>query len=184
MMLKPALFFCALIAAPALAQDRAGTDTAGDWAVEHVAAFGSWESFCDRRSGAEAEVRCYLRQVQVYRPRPQFGALFAFIRAEAGGETLDLGLEFGTPFAPGEMQVTDAAGQVLWRLPDDTCTGVAPCALTGATARDALGAMARGAEMRLAFTDQYGDAQRIVWDLAALAPALADLRAQSAARGL
>ena len=69
----------------------AGADTAGDWKVDHFESFGAWESLCDRREGADAESRCYVRLVHVYRPRPQFGALFAFVRTTENAETLEIG---------------------------------------------------------------------------------------------
>ena len=57
-----------LVPLMAVAQDRDGNDTAGDWVTTHYQSFGQWDSACDERPlttepGSGIERRCYLRYV-------------------------------------------------------------------------------------------------------------------------
>lgn len=169
-----------ILSAPgATAQGSDGEDTAGAWRNTHASNFGGWDSVCDENGD---QVRCYLRYVDVYRPRPNFGALFAFVQTGNGSETVEIGLEFGTNFAPEALTVTGSKPD--WMLEAGLCTGAVPCALTGDAARAMLDAMGAGGTLMLTFTDQYGDPQSRTWDLGAFAAARDDLATQAAARGL
>ncbi|MDJ0824000.1 MAG: hypothetical protein QNJ16_00715 [Rhodobacter sp.] len=174
-----ATLLCCL-AVPAASQDRNGNDTAGAWRAVHQASFGLWDSLCDTR---DAETRCYLRYVDVYRPRPQFGALFAFVERLNGAERVTFGLEFGRAFGPGRIEIK-ASGGTQWALAPDICQGAAECILAGRDADAILDAMATGETVAIAFTDQYGDEQARIWDLSQFAAALADLRVAAAERGI
>ena len=95
--------FALALALPATAQDRQGNDTPGDWIVDHTKHFGLWDSMCDHRmTGEEREQRCYIRYVDVFSPRPKFGAVFLFVTP---GPEVQIGLEPGTVFPPNGIRI-------------------------------------------------------------------------------
>ncbi|MFZ1727794.1 MAG: hypothetical protein WAU13_14185, partial [Albidovulum sp.] len=95
-----------ILAQPALAQDAEGNNTPGDWRVTHTAHFGLWDSVCDERGPAEAlQKRCYIRYVDVFSPRPDFAAHFAFVTPAPNGVAIEYGSEAGTRFVRGGLRI-------------------------------------------------------------------------------
>ena len=174
------LLFC-LLATPALAQDRQGNDTPGDWVVDHYKPFGLWDSICDHRETDSAkEERCYLRYVEVFSPRPAFAAQFIFVTP---GPEVEIGLERGTLFPKGGMRIEGTDGP-LWSTDHILCrTGLA-CIFTGDDAETLLTAMEGGDVFAFDFRDRHGSQQSLRWDLSIFADALADFRREATARGL
>ncbi|MEO0676955.1 MAG: hypothetical protein AAFZ02_05290 [Pseudomonadota bacterium] len=163
-----------MLATPALAQDREGNDTPGEWVVTHQQAFGLWESFCDERTtGDLLEERCYLRYVDVYSQDP-FGAAFVFVTPGA------VEIALGRARTVGDGVHITRGGETVWSLGETRC---APCTLEGEAASTLLEAFAAGGTFHLDFEGRSGET-RLAWDLAQMADALDDYRAQSAARGL
>jgi len=173
----------ALAALPASAQDRQGNDTPGEWVIDHARSFGLWDSFCDHRTiagGDERERRCYLRYVDVFSPRPDFAAQFAFVTP---GPQVEFGMEAGTLFAEDGFRI-DRAGETVWVAPQAGCLVGLACRYDGAQAEALLAAMSAGGTFVFDFTDRHGVARKIRWDLTPFAAAMDDLRTQSEARGL
>lgn len=175
------LLFCCLMAAPVLAQDRAGNDTPGDWIVDHYRPFGLWDSICDYRlTGTVRESRCYIRYVEVFSQRPQFAAQFVFVTP---GPVIEIGLEAGTRFSPDGIRIEDMGG-ILWSTDRFGCRFGFTCTFSGADADVLMNAMADGTVFAFDFTDRHGTARALRWDLTKFADAVADFRATSKARGL
>ena len=169
------------LALPAAAQDRQGNDTPGDWIVEHTKHFGLWDSLCDHRmTGEMRESRCYLRYVDVFSPRPKFGAVFLFVTPEP---QVQIGLEPGTVFAPNGIRI-EQGGQTTWDDVKLTCLVGLNCTFTEDRARALIAAMAKGGHFAFDFTDRHGARQERRWDLSQFADALADYRARTAERRL
>ena len=176
-----ALAFTAL---PALAQDREGNDTPGDWRVKHFETFGDWTSSCDERDENGTLVqRCYIRLVDVFSPRPKFGAIFVFVTPDAPGMDIDFGMEAGTLFAPGSFRV-ERDGDTVWSTLRPGCLTGLSCTFTGDDAAELLDTMAEGGAMRLTFRDRHLQSQDLTWSLEGFGDAMEDFRRESAARGL
>ena len=175
------VFLLATLSHAALAQDRDGNDTPGEWVIDHQKAFGLWDSFCDHRTtDGLREQRCYLRYVEVFSPRPKFGAQFAFVTK---GPEVEFGMEAGTFFqAEGFRIETD--GAVIWAKPQAGCLVGLACTYEGAEATEILDAMVAGDVFKFDFTDRHGQPQSLVWGVKSFRHALADFKAQSALRGL
>lgn len=177
-----AILFCALSSA-AFAQDRAGRDTPSDWKVVHYIPFGLWDSVCDERAeDDEIRRRCYLRYVEVYSPRPNFLATFAFVYPEDGQSIVEFGFEQGTRYGDQGVRVTrneEAVGTV-----DSDCLRSSPCQLTGRDAQALLEQFAAGDALVQDFRDRNGKAWRLEWNLSRFGEALEDYRKVSRQRGL
>ena len=170
-----------LLALPAFAQDRDGNDTPGEWVVDHHRAFGLWDSMCDHRvTGDQTEQRCYLRYVDVFSPRPQFGAQFFFLTP---GPEIEFGLEAGTLFPPDGFRIV-SEGQTTWSAPQPGCLVGLACLYDQDDAATLLEAMAAGGSFKFTFTDRHGQPQNLEWSLSRFADAVADFNAQSGQRGL
>lgn len=165
-----------LLALPALTLHA--QDTAGAWKPTHTARFGGWDSTCDALGDTQ---RCYLRFVDVYAGRPQFGVLFAFIEATARGETAAFGIEFDTPLTADAL-IVRKADAVIWQ--NTSCTDGIDCRFEGADAAALVAALAEGDTFEARFLDSYNRPQDRQWDLADFATALNDLRAAARIRGL
>jgi hypothetical protein len=173
-----------LAALPALAQDRQGRDTAGDWIVTHYQPFGLWDSICDERSeGAGLHRRCYLRYVDVFSPHPAFAAHFVFVTPDGPGVRIEYGAEPGTRFAPGGHRI-ERDGAAVWTPADDACLAGGRCVIAGAGAEQLYRTLRGGGAWRFDFTDRHGRAQSLAWDLTPFATAAADFEAETARRGL
>ena len=169
------------LALPAHAQDRQGNDTPGDWIVDHTKHFGLWDSMCDHRmTGDQREERCYVRYVDVFSPRPNFGAVFLFVTPEP---KVEIGLEAGTIFPSDGIRV-EAGDQTAWSGAKLTCLVGLNCTFTGEDADALLQAMVAGGQFAFDFTDRHGASQSLRWDLSPFADALEDHRARTAERGL
>ena len=175
-----ALLFC-LLTVPVAAQDRAGNDTPGEWKVTHHTAFGLWDSMCDeRQSGETLEQRCYLRYVDVFSPHPKFGAIFAFIGPD---NSVEFGFEQGTAFKRNGFYAK-TAGTRSWTMPHRPCLFGGACQFEADQGAQLLETFSKADALVFDFVDRHGQAQVREWDMTVFAPALADHRAQSAARGL
>jgi len=173
-------FILSLIAAPLFAQDRAGNDTPGEWVVTHHKPFGLWDSFCDERTtGDLVEQRCYLRYVEVYSPRPNFGALFVFITPDG----VEFGMERGIRFPEDGLRI-EQAGATVWAENSRSCRRGGDCTLTGTAAQSFLETVSNGGVLRFEFTDRTGTAQDLSWDLSQMDMAVTDYRENARARDL
>ena len=178
-MKDPALIL-ALLAAPLAAQDRDGNDTPGEWVVTHQTAHGLWDVFCDARTTGEVkEERCYIRYVEVFSPRPKFGAMFVFVTPQG----VEFGMEPGTLFGATGPRIVQGGDQV-WADNRLGCRTGITCTMHGTEAADFLTLAAQGGALQMSFTDRHGQAQDLRWDLTRFAEAVADWRQASGARGL
>lgn len=176
------LLLCCLLAPHAVfAQDRQGNDTPGDWVVDHYKPFGLWDSICDHRmTGDVKEVRCYLRYVEVFSPRPNFAAQFVFVTP---GPEVEIGLERGTRFPKDGIRI-EGTGGTLWSTNRILCRTGFACTFAGDEAQTLLTAMTDGTTFAFDFTDRHGMPRELRWDLTAFADALADFTRESTARHL
>ena len=168
----------------AAAQDENGADTAGNWVVTHQETFGIWSTLCDQRANApDTTKRCYIRWVDVFSPRPKFGAVFLFVTAENDGLAVEFGLEPGTLFESDGFRI-DEGSRTIWQTRRPGClTGIA-CRFTGEQAAPLLAAMQSQGALALNFVDRHGTGQNRLWPLAGFDAAFKDFQAQRAARGL
>jgi len=175
------LLFLAAFSLPAAAQDRDGNDTPGEWVIDHQKSFGLWDSFCDHRTtDGIREQRCYLRYVEVFSPRPNFGAQFAFVTK---GPKVEFGMELGTVFEESGFRI-ETDGAVTWAKPQAGCLVGLACIYQGQDAAEIIEAMIEGDSFLFDFTDRHGQPQSLVWGIKSFRHALADFHAQSALRGL
>jgi hypothetical protein len=183
-MMRILLACLALAAAPALAQDRAGNDTASDWRVKHYENFSIWTSACDEREEAKALVqRCYIRWVDVFSPRPRFAGQFLFLTPDAEGWKVSFGIEPGTLFSPGGFRI-ERQGEVAWRSLHPGCLTGLSCSFTGAGADKLIAQMREGGAFRFTFRDRHGQAQDLTWPLEGFDAAFADFQAAAKTRSL
>lgn len=162
------------LATPAMAQDREGNDTPGEWKVTHQEAFGLWESFCDERTtGDELEERCYIRYVDVYSQEP-FAAAFVFITPE------NIEIALGRARAIDQGVHITYGGETVWELGETRCR---PCRLEGDDAETLMNALAGGGTFHLDVDGRAGE-QRLAWDLSEMAAAIEDYRSMARAKGL
>lgn len=170
-----------LTALPAFAQDRDGNDTPGEWKVTHHKPFGLWDSFCDeRKTGDSLEERCYLRYVDVFSPRPNFGAMFAFITPDG---RIEFGIETGTAFKKdGFALIKD--GTPIWTLTGRPCLFGGTCTFEGEEATALTTHMRNADSFRFDFIDRHETEQSLTWDMTRYSKALDDMLAAAATRGL
>ena len=170
-----------LFASAAVAQDRDGNDTAGEWIVDHAKSFGLWDSYCDYRdTDGIREKRCYLRYVDVFSPRPKFGAVFLFVTPEP---KVEIGLETGTLFASDGIRI-ELNGQTVWDDVALSCRVGLQCNFEGADAEALLDVMRGGGRFAFDFTDRHGQDQNLRWDLGPFEDAFSNYEAAKVARGL
>lgn len=176
------LLLCALpLAAPLSAQDRAGNDTPGEWVVDHTRHFGLWDSLCDHRiTGEMREERCYIRYVDVFSGRPNFGAIFLFVTP---GPEVEIGLEPGTIVASGGIRI-ERDGAVAWDDIRVSCRVGLACDFAGDRAQTLVDAMQGGGVFAFDFRDRHGKTQALRWNLDRFPEAHADYLAERAKRGL
>jgi hypothetical protein len=170
-----------LLALPAIAQDRQGRDTPGEWIVDHFQSFGLWDSICDYRvTGDLREERCYIRYVDVFSPHPKFAAQFLFLTP---GPNIELGVERGTRFTGDGIRIEHGTA-VNWKTDDRDCLRGHDCNFSGNAASTLVNTMSGGGTFIFEFRDRNGDDQALHWDLAPFADALADFRTEASARSL
>ena len=180
--LKTALSAAALTGMLAVSAGAQNTDDDWKWVVDFSSRYDGWDTACDRHKERE-EQRCYVRYVDVYAPRPQFGAAFAFVQwGEDRRPSVDFSFERGTRFRDGGFAVTEGDGNV-WALDTARCAANR-CELTGDEADALFAALTPGRDLTLRFADRYGRIWERQWPAGGFAAALADFRAQSVARGL
>ncbi|MEP0521286.1 MAG: hypothetical protein ABJO09_16395 [Hyphomicrobiales bacterium] len=167
----------------AFAQDRSGNDTASDWIAQHFVSFGLWDSVCDERvENDELKQRCYLRYVDVYSPRPNFLATFAFVFTEKGESVVEMGFEKRTRYNEKGFRI-EKAGKTIWAF-EDPCLNTSKCRLTGANAQNFLSQLSMGDSLVQDFKDRTRKDRVLNWDLTHFADALADYRAAATERSL
>ncbi|SCZ49195.1 Invasion protein IalB, involved in pathogenesis [Epibacterium ulvae] len=153
----------------AFAQDIDGRDTASNWRGTHHSFHGIWNTICDEREeNGILKERCYIRWVDVYAPRPQFGGIFTFItpRGEGtiAGHDVMFGVERGTVFVRDGFQITQG-GEVIWRLTDFRCLRFGECDFTSSTSDEILSALLSGEVLELRFIDRHGRSFERNWSL-------------------
>ena len=177
-----------LVPLMAVAQDRDGNDTAGDWVTTHYQSFGQWDSACDERPlttepGSGIERRCYLRYVDVFSPRPEFAAQFVFVAHEGNGVRVRFGSEPGTRFVRGGFRV-ERDGRTVWSTARTECLTGGECIFRNEEGAGLLEVLRQGGVWRFDFTDRHGKLRSLTWDLSPFATAFADLTAETDKRGL
>ena len=166
---------------PALAQDRAGRDTPGEWIVDHAKSVGLWDSFCDHRvTGEMREERCYLRYVDVFAREPRFAAQFVFVTP---GPEVEFGIERRQRFDDDGLRI-EAAGAAIWSSDRRDCLRGGGCTYTDGDATTLIEAMITGDTFAFDFTDASGTDHALRWDLTGFEAAWEDFSAQSRQRGL
>ncbi|KAG1713709.1 hypothetical protein GQR58_002179 [Nymphon striatum] len=166
----------------ASAQDRDGNDTAGQWRHTHAESYGLWESICDEVEVDEVPMeRCYIRYVDGFSPRPNFGALFSFVNATSEGVTLDFGIERGTRFKPSGFRL-ERDGQTIWENESILCLRLQDCFYDPEQARPIIELMASADVFIFDFTDRHDQEQTLVWDMTAFGDALEDQATQVSLR--
>ncbi len=170
------------LASPAMAQN---TVNDWKWVVDHYKTLGIWDSACDHRDiGEGIEQRCYVRIVDVYAPRPDFGAAFVFVtRSAQDGLRFEFSFERGTQFEAGGFAIIED-GESTFDYAPGRCEGGTRCLISGQEAERFASALGEDAVIRLAFTDSMGRDWQRDWSGKGFAAALADLRAESEKRGL
>lgn len=184
-MVRIGLILAGLLLAPAVqAQEKIG-----NWKVDHFKPFQEWESFCDHRNQETRLVqRCYVRRVEVYSPRPKFGALYFFLTEQRGKNgapvaQLEFGFEPGTQFH-AEGFVIENDEETVYRLNTGACENGHRCWIAGVPARSLQSHLVPGNRLRFRFTDRRGDQWDIRWGAEGYLEALADFKEASASRGL
>lgn len=114
---------------------------------------------CDEREEyGTLKQRCYIRWVDVYAERPNFGGLFTFItpreNAPHGQHDVMFGPELGTVFLPGGFVVT-RDGEEIWRMSGAKCLLLADCDLDDEQSDAVLQAILTGTEMAFSFVDPH-----------------------------
>jgi len=170
-----------LTATTAFAQDRAGNDTPGEWRITHHQAYGLWDTMCDERvTGAQTEQRCYLRYVDVFSPRPNFAAQFAFITPD---NRIEFGIENGTAFRKDGFRL-EQNGATVWSFRNDPCLFGGSCAFTDEPAAELLAQMNAADRFIFDFVDRHGMPTVLDWDMTRFSEAHRDMLDQAAQRGL
>lgn len=181
------LALLALVSSVSLASPAMAQNTTDDWkwVVDHYKTLGIWDSACDHRDiGKGYEQRCYVRVVDVYAPRPDFGAAFVFLTKTAqDGLRFEFSFERGTQFEAGGFAVMQGDEAVFDYAPA-RCEGGTRCVISGDEAGRFAKALAPDATIRLAFTDGLGRAWSRDWSASDFSAALADLTTESERRGL
>ena len=154
------------------------------WIVDHYEQEGQWISACDHRNDNGTKFsRCYISLVDVFAPRPQFGAAFVFVTAPTPAS-----LRYEFRFEPGTVFAADGfalirEGKPVWHLDTATCPDL-KCVIEAGAAQTLASQMSRAGELRIAFSDTHGRAWERHWPNAGFAAMLADFRAALARRGL
>lgn len=173
-----------LASLPALAQDAQGNDTPGNWVVDHFERYGIWVSSCDWRNlEGKREERCYLRYVDVYSPRPEFGAAFLFVFQKNRKTTFQYANERGTVYLNKGLGISRNATRSYY-LPE-ICRTTPGCILENPKqVADLLAAFSKGGTLVQTFTGKYGKPHQLKWSLNGFKEALADYEKQSQKRNL
>ena len=172
------------IASAAMAQDQAGNDTPGNWVVTHHQPFGLWDSMCDERDeDSGMKRRCYIRYVDVFSPRPEFAALFAFIEPAMPHPTVNIGIERGTVFKHDGLRI-EQDGTPIWTLAHRPCLFGGTCRFEGEAAAPLMEALVTGTHLTFEFIDPHGAEQIRRWPLGDMPALLADMSHQAALRNL
>lgn len=169
------------LSSSAFSQDRSGNDTASDWIARHYESFGLWDSVCDERMEVnQLKQRCYLRYVEVYSPRPNFLATFAFFFTENGQTIVELGFEKRTRFNENGFRV-EKDGQNIWAF-NHTCLNTTKCRLTGDEAQNFMAQLSAGDTLVQEFRDRTWKNHVLSWDLTLFAKAAANYQTAASKR--
>lgn len=162
-----------------LATSALAQDTAGAWAPTFTARHAAWDVTCDARgANADREERCYIRHIDIYAPRPNFGVVFLFLDIREGSVHIALGREFETDLVADVLKVAPG-----WARPEGLCSG-GPCEITGADATSFANALAGGGTLEIGFEDATGMKRLRRWSSEGFAAAYDDVRREAAERGL
>ena len=188
-MMKSAHPLAASILAVGLATGSAMAQNTTDdwkWVVDHYKNFGIWTSACDHRDlGEGQEQRCYVRVVDVYSPRPNFGAAFVFAnRTKEDGVVFEFSFERGTVFAQEGFTVKRGHKVLFTYDAFNRCEGGTTCVLSGPDRMRLVDALNEGGTLRLAFSDRRGMDWVLNWSGEGLSDALKDHLTESDARNL
>lgn len=152
------------------------------WVVDFSSRHNGWDTACDHHMD-RAEKRCYIRYVDVYAPRPRFGAAFVFVQwDEAGRPYAEFAFEPGTRFTENGFALSDD-GSTVWRYDTGRCDGTL-CRIEGDAAAELFGLFEGDRQLELRFSDRHGRDWERIWSTAGFAAALDDFHTQSQARGL
>ncbi len=154
------------------------------WIVDHYEQDGPWISACDHRDDAGKPVnRCYVSLVEVYAPRPQFGAAFVFVTSpEPTTLEYEFRFEKGTVFESGGFAV-QRDGKPVWSYDTANCPDLR-CIVKGSEANELATIMRQPGEMTIAFKDVHGRDWKLQWPLAGFGAMLDDFRKAATQRGL
>lgn len=181
------LTFCLCLfylSSPGHAQDRQGNDRPSDWIVTHFYKSGIWESICDERiEDGDLRQRCYIRNVDVFSPRPQFAAQFMFLTPENSGTRIEFGMEAGTLFDPNGFRIEDMGG-IRWKSQRPGCLTGLTCVFTGDDAQVLTETMLAGGFFLFTFIDRHGRPTELEWPLKGFDDAFEDFQNVAAVRGL
>lgn len=152
------------------------------WVVDFSSRHNGWDTACDHHM-ERAEKRCYIRYVDVYAPRPRFGAAFVFVQWDQTGRPYaEFAFEPGTRFAEDGFAISDGESAV-WRYDTDRCDRTL-CRMEGDAAAELFGLFEGDRQLELRFSDRHGRDWERVWPTEGFTAAMADFHAQSEVRGL
>jgi hypothetical protein len=153
------------------------------WVADHFEVFGIWEAVCDHREADGKTLRrCYVSFVDVYAPRPKFGAAFVFLTQDGNGPRLEFRFESGTDFVDDAVALTGAGG-VRWQIAPGQCPKL-KCIVEGETAAAFLRQLDAPGELRTVFRDRHGRDWDRRWNVEGLRAAYEDMQAAAKERGL
>lgn len=93
----------------------------GGEAVDFFESHGNWEALCDQLPDNPQSARCYLRLIDVYSPRPDFGAYVGFITLDDDNDQeFELSLEPGATLT-GKGFNLNVNGNETWMLDQSLC---------------------------------------------------------------
>jgi len=172
------------IAFPIHAQSLSGENRPSNWRVTFQEQFGLYSTFCDEREASGTlEKRCYIRYVDVFSPRPDFGAIFFFITPQGSGNHVDFGLEPGTTFERNGFRI-ERDGMPLWVNDRVSCHFGFACAFEGDEGASLIALMREEGSFMFEFTDRNGAPQQLNWPLTGFDEAYSTYMRERAARGL
>ncbi len=176
---------CFMAALPTLAfAQTENTVEDWSWTVDHHEQSGQWISACDHRDDKGTKIeRCYMSLVEVYAPRPQFGAAFVFVTPQtAGNLKFEFRFERGTLFKQDGFQIVRDQAPV-WTYDTTLCPDL-KCFIEGEEAGKLANMLSGPGALQISFKDRYRRDFDLVWQNAGFAEMLADFRKAVAERGL
>lgn len=168
----------------AVAQDRSGADTPGDWVTTHFEKYGIWTTACDERTEeGKLKQRCYIRFVDVFSESPKFAATFMFVFQKDRKTAIQYAFESGTKYNADGVKV-EKDGKTVWTASRECQEGNGCFITSEAELNGALTGFQGGGTLVQDFTDRHGQKQVLEWDLSGFKQAYADYLKQSSDRKL